>query len=78
MRHPHVIRPTSVAAAHISGVVALMLERDPTLTPADVRRALVTSAKRLGPSNQFGAGLVDPERAIELATQRSAKVLGRP
>ena len=28
---------TSVAAAHISGVVALMLERNPRLTPADVR-----------------------------------------
>jgi subtilisin family serine protease len=63
---------TSVATAHISGVVALMLERNPKLTPAEVRRILAASAKRLGPTNQFGAGLVDPIRAIEMATPRSA------
>jgi subtilisin family serine protease len=63
---------TSVATAHISGVVALMLERNPKLTPADVRRILAASAKRLGPTNQFGAGLVDPVRALELATPRAA------
>ena len=51
---------TSVATAHISGVVALMLERNPRLTPADVRKILISSAKRLGPTNEFGAGLVDP------------------
>jgi subtilisin family serine protease len=63
---------TSVATAHISGVVALMLERNPKLTPADVRKILAASAKRLGPPNLFGAGLVDPIRAIEMATPRSA------
>jgi subtilisin family serine protease len=63
---------TSVATAHISGVVALMLERNPKLTPAEVRRILAASAKRLGPTNQFGAGLVNPIRAIEMATPRSA------
>ena len=40
---------TSVATAHISGIVALMLERNPKLSPADVRRILAASAKRLGP-----------------------------
>jgi subtilisin family serine protease len=65
---------TSVATAHISGVVALMLERNAKLTPPDVRRILIASAKRLGPANQFGAGLVDPIRAIEMATPRSAAV----
>jgi subtilisin family serine protease len=65
---------TSVATAHISGVVALMLERNPKLTPAEVRRILAASAKRLGPTNQFGAGLVDPIRAIDMATPRSSAV----
>jgi hypothetical protein len=58
---------TSIAAAHVSGVLALMLQRDPKLTPADARRMLVESAKDLGPSgrdDQFGAGLVDAERAL--------------
>lgn len=66
---------TSVAAAHVSGVVALLLERNPGLTPADVREILVASAKPLGPANQFGAGLVDPARALALATPRFAQVL---
>jgi subtilisin family serine protease len=29
---------TSVAAAEVSGIVALLLERNPKLTPADIRR----------------------------------------
>jgi subtilisin family serine protease len=58
---------TSIAAAHITGVVALMLERNPNLTPADVRRILSATAKPLGPSASFGAGLVDPVRAIQRA-----------
>jgi subtilisin family serine protease len=61
---------TSIAAAHVSGVVALMLERNPKLTPAQVRKILSASAKHLGPSDQFGAGLVDPVRALELAKSR--------
>ena len=64
---------TSVATAHISGVVALMLERNPRLTPVDVRRILVATAKRIGPANMFGAGLVDTMKAIEMATPRSTE-----
>ena len=62
---------TSVAAAEVSGVVALMLERNPNLRPADVRRILTTTARRLGTAprdDNFGAGLVDPLRAIQAAT----------
>ena len=68
---------TSVATAHISGVVALMLERNPRLTPVDVRRILIASAKRIGPANMFGAGLVDPMKAIEMAAPRSAAAPAR-
>jgi hypothetical protein len=42
---------TSVAAAEVSGIVALLLERNPKLTPADIRRILTTSARRLGPAS---------------------------
>ena len=68
---------TSVATAHITGIVALMLERNPKLTPADVRRILTASAKKLGPADQFGAGLVDPAKALQLATPKSSE-LGPP
>ena len=66
---------TSVAAAHISGVVALMLERNPRLTPADIRRILTASAKRLAPgdrNDEFGSGLVDPLKALQSADPRTA------
>ena len=62
----------SLAAAEVSGIVALMLERNPKLSPADIRRILTASAKHLGPIDQFGAGLVDPAKAVELAAPRSA------
>jgi len=63
---------TSVATAHISGIVALLLERNPKLTPDDIRKILTASAKRLGPNNEFGAGLVDPAKALRLAEPKSA------
>jgi subtilisin family serine protease len=66
---------TSVAAAEVSGIVALLLERNPKLTPADVRRILTLSAKRLGPGERddnFGSGLIDPLKALQLATPQTA------
>jgi hypothetical protein len=51
------------------------LERNPELTPADIRRILTTSAKRLGPGERddnFGSGLIDPLQALELADPRTA------
>jgi len=59
---------TSVAAAHVSGVVALLLARKPDLTPEAVRRILLSSATDLGPKgrdDQFGAGLTDAYRAVQ-------------
>ncbi len=58
---------TSFAAAEVSGVVALMLERKPGLGPDGVRQILTATARDLGPKGfdpQFGAGLVDAYRAI--------------
>jgi subtilisin family serine protease len=65
---------TSVAAAHISGVVALMLERNPRLTPAEVRAILSTTAKKLPQGrNEIGAGLVDPVQALSKAGPKQAQ-----
>jgi subtilisin family serine protease len=61
---------TSVAAAEVSGVVALLIERNPALTPADVRRILMATAKDLGPKGRdrdFGAGLVNALQAVTAA-----------
>jgi filamentous hemagglutinin family protein len=56
---------TSVAAAHISGVVALMLERNKELRPAEVRSILSATAKKIGGAQtDVGAGLVDPVQAL--------------
>ena len=72
---------TSVAAAEVSGIVALLLERNPKLTPADVRRILHSSARRLGPGvrdDNFGSGLVDPLKALQLAIPRTAATTPPP
>ena len=58
---------TSVAAAHVSGIAALMIERNPALTPDSVHEILTASAKPLtanGRDDQFGWGLADPVRAL--------------
>jgi subtilisin family serine protease len=64
---------TSVAAAEVSGIVALLLERNPKLTPADIRRILTASAKQLAPGERdVGSGLIDPLQALQLADPRIA------
>ncbi len=62
---------TSYSAAEVSGVAALLLQRDPKLTPAKVRRILQETAKDLGPKGhdkEFGAGLVDAYAAVSAET----------
>ncbi len=39
---------TSMAAAHVSGAVALLLARNPRLSPGEVRRRLMDTAEKLG------------------------------
>jgi subtilisin family serine protease len=58
---------TSVAAAHVSGVAALLLERKPTITPDAVRILLIHTAHAMnvrGKDELDGAGLVDPMAAL--------------
>jgi subtilisin family serine protease len=66
---------TSVAAAHISGVVALLKERNPQLKAADIRSILAASAKNIGPvKTDIGAGLVDPVQALSKAGPKSVEL----
>lgn len=57
---------TSVAAAHVSGIAALLIELRPTLTPTAVRNRLLSTARDLGAPGRddvYGAGLADAYRA---------------
>ncbi len=57
---------TSVAAAHASGVAALLLARDPKLTPDQVRRLLIKSARAIpGNKRDVGAGVIDALGAVD-------------
>jgi subtilisin family serine protease len=58
---------TSVAAAHATGVAALLLAAKPNLTPAQVRADLIRSARRIpGKRNEVGAGVVDALAVIKV------------
>src|SRR5437764_857600 len=61
---------TSFSAAYISGIVALMLERNPALKPADVRPTLTKTARDIGAPGRddlFGAGEADAYAAVAAA-----------
>src|SRR5437660_8704683 len=76
---------TSFSAAYVSGVAALMLERNPALKPNDVRAILTKTARDLGVpgrDDQFGAGEADAFAAVTAATAAPAvplaSVSGKP
>ncbi|MEJ2228767.1 MAG: S8 family serine peptidase [Alphaproteobacteria bacterium] len=63
---------TSFAVAHVSGIVALMMEHDPNLKPGDVSRILMKTAHDLGPKGadeRFGAGLADAYETLAQGVQ---------
>jgi subtilisin family serine protease len=60
---------TSMAAPHVTGVVALMLQKDPTLTFDKIKTALQTSSRDPGggvarPNNDWGYGKIDAQQAM--------------
>src|SRR6185503_855645 len=57
---------TSVAAAHVSGVAALLLEKHPEADAQTILEVLTASATRLGNKrdDKLGWGLVDPLAAL--------------
>jgi Subtilase family len=72
---------TSVAAAHVSGIAALLLDRDPTLDATALRDVLTSSAKHHtanGRDDQFGWGVVDPYRALQALDAKVARDRGKP
>ena len=66
---------TSFAAAQISGIAALLLERNPKLDAASIRRILMGTARDLGPpghDDQFGSGLADALAAVNAAAPKAS------
>jgi filamentous hemagglutinin family protein len=59
---------TSVAAAHVSGVAALLVERKPGISPDEVKALLMKTATAFSSKpkgEEDGAGLVDPAGALQ-------------
>jgi hypothetical protein len=69
------ISGTSFSAAYVSGLAALMLERNPALKPDDVRATLMKTARDLGVPGRddlFGAGEADAYAAVQVVVAASA------
>ena len=68
---------TSMAAPHVAGVAALILQRNPDLTADSVRSILAKSADKIGPyrydttkvygtwNKYYGYGLVNAANAVK-------------
>ncbi|MCX6808806.1 MAG: S8 family serine peptidase [Candidatus Berkelbacteria bacterium] len=59
------ISGTSMATPHIAGIVALMKQADPSLTPAQIKEKMKSTATDLGLKYSIqGAGLVNASKAV--------------
>ena len=79
---------TSFSAAYVSGVIGLMLERDPALKADAVLKILTATARDLGSPGRddlFGAGEADafaavsavaPANAPALSAERATEIAG--
>ncbi|WP_051630678.1 S8 family serine peptidase [Afifella pfennigii] len=66
---------TSLAAAHVSGLIALMLERQPQMSGEEAVAALASAAVDLGEpgrDERFGSGLPQADRALAAMPRRLA------
>ncbi|MBY0403148.1 MAG: S8 family serine peptidase, partial [Cyanobacteria bacterium] len=68
-RSKSLVNGTSFAAPFVTGVSALLWEKNPSLTPAQVREILKTTAIKLPdvPDTFQGAGEIDPVAAVQKA-----------
>ena len=67
------ISGTSMATPYIAGVVALMLDADPTLSPDAIREILTSTATRMPGREEWevGAGFVNAHAAVDKVFNRS-------
>jgi len=64
---------TSMATPFTAGVVALMLDADPTLTPDEVKQILIDTATRMPgyAEHEVGAGYINAHAAVDKVFNRS-------
>lgn len=63
---------TSMAAPHVSGVVALMKSVNQSLTPNQVKQILQKTATKVeAANNEYGAGIVNAEAAVKASLSTS-------
>jgi serine protease AprX len=65
---------TSMATPHVSGTAALILQKNPTLKPSEVKQKLESTAKDLGSTgkdNDYGSGLINAYKAVFGSTSSS-------
>ena len=71
---------TSIAAAHVSGLAALLISRENRLDSRAIRKLLTQSARDLGApgkDSEYGAGLADAQKALDaLGPRGGAEVSG--
>ncbi len=68
-RHYKYVDGTSFSAPIVSSVAAQMLEANPSLSPSEVKRLLISTSERLPhyEVDRQGWGVIDPRRAVEAA-----------
>lgn len=73
------VNGTSFASPYVSGLLALMLQKNPNLTPAQMRDVLKKTAVRLPdvPVTEQGYGEVSPEAAVKMAGELARAGLKR-
>ena len=67
-----------MAAPTVTGTIALWLEADPTLTPAELKDIICRSARTdsftEAKPDQFGNGKIDAKRGLELVLLRGTAI----
>ncbi|MGE3466612.1 MAG: S8 family serine peptidase [Pyrinomonadaceae bacterium] len=68
-KHYKYVDGTSFSAPIVSSIAAQMVEANPGLTPAQIKRILIATAERLPhyEVDRQGWGVIDPRRAVEMA-----------